>query len=460
MKILITGATGLIGSKLIEKLLANDKYNIAILTRDIERAKSLLTLPIDYFEWNPNANYIDNKALLDVDIIIHLAGENIANKRWSKSVKNKIISSRQGSTQLLLDAIKTSGHTPKKVISASAIGYYGDRRDEQLNEASPKGNGFLADTCAIWENVLHEHSFSSMQTHSLRIGVVLSNQGGALTKMLPFFKYGLGSKLGSGKQYMSWIHIDDLIQQFIFLIEHNIPEKTLNAVTPNPVSNKDFSKALAKTYSMPLIFTIPHFILKTLLGEMSTIILDSQKVSHSKFIDHGFKYQYATLEKSFNHLLQNDVKSEGVIEQFQWFNQSIEEVFNFFSNEKNLERITPDILNFKVLSKSTENIEAGTLINYKLSLHGIPIKWVTKIERFEKNKLFVDTQIKGPYKKWHHTHSFKELKNGTLMKDHIIYKLPFGKLGQLIAGSFVKNDIKKIFTHRKKTMAKILGEKE
>jgi hypothetical protein len=267
--------------------------------------------------------------------------------------------------------------------------------------------------------------------------------------MLPAFKAGIAGKMGSGLQYMSWIHIDDLVSQFIFLIENNGQKDVYNGTAPNPVNNIEFTKTLGSVLKRPTLFPIPATVLKVLFGDMSSILLNGQRVVPLEFQYEGFNFKYENLSEALKNLLIFNISGENVLKQYQWIDRPIDLVFNFFSNESNLEKITPPFLNFKILNKDTPEITTGTKINYRLKLHGIPLFWKSEISNFKKNKTFTDKQLSGPYKKWVHQHDFIICKQGTLIKDEVVYKLPLGFIGRLFAGYFVNKNVKNIFAYRK-----------
>lgn len=449
MKILVTGATGLIGTKLLEELILQGYDDLRILTRNKKKAQSTLSFPVELYEWNPDIGSLEKGALENVDVIFHLAGENIADGRWSQKRKEQIQSSRVLSTKLLIQEIKKLKTPPRKFISSSAVGIYGSSlSDTLLSTKSDLGNDYLAEVCKEWEKMVFDHDIAAMKSHSIRTGVVLSHSGGALPKMLPAFLMGVAGKLGSGKQYMSWIHIDDLVNQFIFLIRNDGKIKAYNGVAPTPVTNQEFTDVLGKVISRPTIFPVPGFVLKAALGEMSDILLKGQRVTPNDFLDEGFTFKFPTIDVALKDLLKFSNNGEVVFKKFLWINKSIPEVFEFFADDKNLEKITPPYLNFKILGKNTDTISEGTLIDYKLKVHGIPLKWKTLITSYKKNQTFTDNQLKGPYSKWVHQHDFIPCKHGTLMKDEVVYKVPMGILGRIVAGPFVKKDVTSIFEYR------------
>ncbi|WP_412471597.1 TIGR01777 family oxidoreductase [Halobacteriovorax sp. RT-1-4] len=455
MGIIITGATGLIGRELIHELAIHGHEDIRVLSRNPEKAQASFNIPIKCFYWDPQKGEVDKDAFNSVDTIIHLAGENIGARRWSKKQKEEIVNSRVLSTRLLVNTINENKTSIKKFISASAIGIYGNRSGDQvLDEQASFGSDFLAKTCIAWEKETERLIDKDILVNHVRTGIVLASNGGALEKMLIPFKLGVAGKLGSGKQMMSWIHLADMVAIYRFLVESDFEESAFNAVAPKAYSNSNFTRVMGKVLKRPTILPAPGFALKIALGEMSTLVLDGQNVYPKNLLDKGYSFKFENLEDALHNL----VGLEKEFKQVQWVERPLDEVFGFFSDEKNLETITPDSLSFKVLGKSTPQIEAGTIIDYQLSLYGLPFKWKTEISSYDQNNEFTDTQLKGPYKKWVHTHGFKVYANGTLMTDNVSYMVPMGQLGSMVAGAFVKKDINKIFNYRSQKLYKIFGE--
>ncbi|MDH4468243.1 MAG: TIGR01777 family oxidoreductase [Bacteriovoracaceae bacterium] len=454
MKILVTGITGLVGKELGKKLVTSG-HEIVAITRDKYKAAMQLPFPCQIVEWDVEKNEFPSEALQGVNTVIHLAGESVGAGRWSEKRKQEILESRQLGTKKLAAAVEkyvqsVGGKNLKTFISASAIGIYGNCGDQEVDETTDPGIGFLAEVVKEWEKPIKELVSKPIRTVSLRIGIVLSRQGGALEKMLPLFTLGFGGVAGNGHQWMSWIHMDDLVDIFVHSITSESVSGVYNAVAPTPSTNRDFSATLAASLLKRLFLPAPSFALKLGLGEMSTLVLEGQKVSSKKIASTGFQFHYPTLDVALKEICAPLANGDHEILAEQWIPQKPEEVFPFFSDEKNLETLTPAYLNFKVLKKSTPKLESGTLIDYGLSLHGIPLKWRSLIELWDPNSKFVDTQLKGPYKKWYHTHYFVPFAGGTLLRDVVHYRVPLGFLGNLFALPKIKSDIKKIFNYRRK----------
>lgn len=302
MNILLTGGTGLVGSVLIKNILKKG-HNVRLLTRRKRNRQG-----VDEYEWDiPNKN-IDPKVFENLDAVIHLAGEGVADKKWSSSQKKKIISSRVESAQLLFDAISRLEKKPTVIVSASGVGYYGiDTGDDLLTEDDAKGDGFLADVVDQWESGIDQFVKLGMRTVKLRIGVVLSANGGALSKMVTPVKLGIGSPLGKGTQQVSWIHIEDLSHLMLEAVENTNLEGVYNAVSSNPVTNAELTKSIGKALGRPVFMpNVPSFVLKLLLGEMSVIVTGGNKVSNEKIKNAGFQFKHENLDETLSQILNKN----------------------------------------------------------------------------------------------------------------------------------------------------------
>lgn len=294
MNILITGGTGFIGKKLITKF---SDFQFTVLTRNIERAKKSLG---DKHTYLTDISQLSHETKFDS--IINLAGEPIADKRWSKQQKEKLQHSRWTTTQDLVGWIKVAKHKPKSFLSGSAIGFYGASESAIFTEASlPQRQDFSSYLCQQWEEVAMSVS-KLTRVVLLRTGVVLAADGGALKKMLLPFKLGLGGKIGSGEQWMSWIHIDDYLNAIKLFIKDETCRGPFNLTAPNPVKNSEFSKILALSLKRPSFMTVPAFLMKFILGEASTLVVDGQKVIPAKLLDRNFSFAFESYTKAINNL--------------------------------------------------------------------------------------------------------------------------------------------------------------
>lgn len=291
MNILITGGTGFIGSALCSRLLEEENNKIVILSRHPEKIKSPIQAIADLNDLK------DNDAF---DVVINLAGEPIANKRWNDKQKHQIFSSRIDITEKLISYFETLENKPKLLISGSAIGYYGiDKTDNAIEEKDNGDNSFSSELCQKWEDVALKAEKLGIRTCLLRTGIVLGKNGGALNKMLPLFKMYLGGRIGNGKQWMSWIHINDLIGIILYCINHDNLKGAVNGTSPNPVTNQVFTKTLGMILKRPTIFPMPALVVKLLMGKMGEeLLLAGKKIRPKKALDAGYIFKYKTLEEA------------------------------------------------------------------------------------------------------------------------------------------------------------------
>ncbi len=292
MKILLTGATGFIGREIVDQLMRQN-HQIVILTRNAESARKKLPFAFEFHAWSPAEALPPRAAFQNVNAVIHLAGEGLADKRWSPAQKQKIRDSRVLGTQNLVQAIQQYCAKPLQAfVSTSAIGYYGaSGSDEPLTENSPAGDGFLAEVCQAWEQAASACT-NAERCAIIRVGVVLGSDGGALAKLLPIFKMGLGGPIGRGQQSFSWIHKSDLAKIFVEALSNGKLKGVINGVAPHPTDNKTFTKVLGHALGRPTLFPVPPIALKLAMGEMSQIVLQSQFVLPKKLIEAGFVFAF------------------------------------------------------------------------------------------------------------------------------------------------------------------------
>ncbi len=295
MKIVISGSSGLIGTQLVAKL-SNSGHEVVRLVRRSPKAGEI--------QWNPKSGTLDASALEGVDAVIHLSGAGIGDKRWSDGYRKEILDSRTDTTALLAKTIASLSRKPSVFLSGSAIGIYGARNDEQLTEVSTHGTGFLAEVCKQWEAAAKPAVDAGVRTVYLRTGIVLSPKGGALKKLLPLFKLGVGGKFGNGKQWQSWISIDDEIGAIEYLLTANV-SGAVNLTAPNPVTNAEFTKVLASVLKRPAIVPVPTFAPKILLGgELADALLfTGQRVIPAALNASGYSFKHTTLESALRSLL-------------------------------------------------------------------------------------------------------------------------------------------------------------
>jgi uncharacterized protein (TIGR01777 family) len=295
MRIAVSGATGLVGSDLVLSLKTRGHQ----VTRIVRAGKA-----DDDVVWDPPSGQMDGANLNGLDAVIHLAGENIAGRRWSAEQKARIRDSRVQGTSLLSDTLAKLPQRPRTLISASAIGFYGDRGDEELTEASSAGTGFLAEVCQEWEDATAAAEKAGIRVVHLRFGVILSAKGGALAKMLTPFRMGVGGRIGSGRQWMSWIAIDDAAGAIIHALTTETLRGPVNGVAPGAVTNQEFTKTVGKVLSRPTIFPMPGFAARLAFGEMADeLLLAGMRVLPKALTHSGYHFLYGDLESALRHLL-------------------------------------------------------------------------------------------------------------------------------------------------------------
>lgn len=301
MKIVVSGSTGLVGSALVPALVARG-HEVVRLVR--KKAAGAVGGNVSEAEWHPERGEIDAAALAACDAAVHLAGENISEGRWTDEKKGRIMESRRQGTRLLAETLARLTPLPRAFVSASAMGYYGDRGDEVLTEESASGKNFVAEVCREWESATEPARAAGVRTVTLRFGIVLSGAGGPLAKMLTPFKLGVGGKIGGGAQYYSWIAIDDAVGVILHALEDESLAGPVNTVSPQPLRNSEFTSILGRVLSRPTVFPVPAFAARLAFGEMADeLLLASARVEPAKLKASGFEFKHPTLEGALRHVL-------------------------------------------------------------------------------------------------------------------------------------------------------------
>ena len=295
MKILVTGASGLVGSALVP-LLRADGHEVARLVRSAPAAGDV--------QWDPDAETLGAESLEGFDGVVHLAGENIASGRWSAEKKRRIRESRVRGTRLLARTLAERQRPPRALVSVSAVGFYGDRGEEELTEDSPAGTGFLSEVCSSWEAATEAVEGKGVRVVHARLGMVLSKRGGALAKMLTPFKLGVGGVIGNGRQYMSWITLDDAAAALAHLLAADTVTGPVNVVAPAPVTNREFTATLGRALRRPAVFPVPGFMARLAFGEMAeALLLASARVKPEKLLGSGYAFRHGSLTEGLRHVL-------------------------------------------------------------------------------------------------------------------------------------------------------------
>ena len=385
------------------------------------------------------------------DAVVHLAGESV-DGRWTGRKKAEIERSRVEGTRTLVNVIGQLERKPRVLVSASAAGYYGDRGDEPLFEHSAPGGDFLARVCTAWERETAAASGLGVRTVMLRTGIVLG-RGGALSKMKTPFAFGVGGPLGNGRQFVPWIHLDDMVAMYVESIENESLRGPVNAVTPDYALSARVSQAIGSAMRRPSLAPAPAFALRAVLGEFAGTVLASQLVIPAKMQAAGFQWMHPHLEEALQSILNpaRRVRSVHTFTSEQFVPAPLQTVFEFFSDAGNLEAITPPSLRFSMRSKP-DSLAQGSVIEYRLKVHGIPISWKTMISAWDPPYRFADVQLHGPYALWEHEHTFTPAEGGVRIGDRVRFALPFAPFGSL-AAPLVRKDIASIFAHRAKVIA-------
>ncbi|MDE2687995.1 MAG: TIGR01777 family oxidoreductase [Chloroflexota bacterium] len=297
MKVVVGGSSGLIGAALVRRL-QSDGHDVLRLVRRAPTAP-------DEAEWDPVGGSIDAGALAGVDAVVHLGGASITGQRWDAAYKQMIRDSRVNSTRLLSETIAGFQPKPSVFLCASALGYYGDMKDEIATENTPKGRGFLADVTAEWEAATVSASDAGIRVCNMRIGVVLSKDGDLPRRMLAPFKMGLGGKLGNGKQYMSWVHIDDVVGGFVHALDRPSLEGPVNLSVPNATTNREFTRALARAVKRPAMFIVPKFALRIAMGEAAQFATESTRMYPLKLSQSGYRFQWEDIDLALRDILRD-----------------------------------------------------------------------------------------------------------------------------------------------------------
>jgi uncharacterized protein (TIGR01777 family) len=480
MKILVTGATGFIGRALVSRLL-RDGHHVVAWVRSPGRAASQLGADVELLEMEDDDHAGDGDdrlvaALSRSDAVINLAGESLIGRRWTERRRRSLKESRVGLTARLVRGMEASSSKPGVMISASGIGYYGDRGDELLDESSGPGSGFLASLSAGWEQAASEAERLGVRVVRLRIGTVLGPEGGALYALSRLFRWGLGGRLGSGRQQMAWIHLHDLVEVIVAaLVEHRY-RGAVNAIAPNPVSNRELTRELGRVLGRWTPLAVPSLVLGLVLGRAATVLLSSQRAVPAMLQQLGFSFRFTELRLALDDIFDparepsiQSIRGRGaqglggrprhLLLQTTVLDAPVEQVFPFFSRAHNLGLLTPAWMRFQIIGDAPLTPEAGSRIDYRLKLGPFRVRWRTEITEHEPGRRFVDRQRRGPYRLWHHEHRFMPEADGSLtrMEDRVHYSLPLGVIGSVVHRLIVAPMLRRIFAYRTSAIALRFG---
>ena len=477
MNIVMTGATGFVGRAALLRLL-RDGHHITAWVRSPARARSTLGAEVDLIDAAGGTPALQ-RAVAGADAIVNLAGEPVLPRRWTARRRAALIHSRVGLTEQLAGAARAAPRPPRVLISASAVGYYGDRGSEPLDEHSPPGTGFLADLCARWEAAAQVAAQAGTRVAMLRLGMVLGPGSRTLQAMAPLFRAGLGGPIGTGAQYVPWIHIDDAVELIARALTDPGLAGPINAVAPQAVTNRDLAATLGRVLGRPAVLPVPRPLLRLALGQASTLLTNSARVLPRRAQEHGIPFRMGRLDQTLAHSLGHIGSCEiGPVEhqprtpylqhrraryllrQVTVIPAPIDQVFDFFARAENLSILTPPSMSFRIITPTPIDMAPGTAIDYRIALGPVPMRWRTVIEKWEPGKAFVDAQHRGPYHAWWHEHVFEADGDRTIISDRVYYAPPLGLLGRLANQLFVAPMLRRIFAFRSAAVALRFGHPE
>jgi uncharacterized protein (TIGR01777 family) len=456
MNVLVIGATGFIGRALVLRLL-RDGHHVTCHVRRLGPARGLLGGEVEL---------TTELAVDGQDAVLSFAGAPLIG-RWTAERRKEVTDSRVGLTRRLVDAIAAARKRPSVLVSASAVGYYGDRGDEELDEDAPAATDFAAELCRAWEDEVARAAPLGLRVACLRIGIVLGPEGGFMAKVAPSVRAGLGAVLGSGDQWVPWAHLHDVVEVAAQALADGRFRGPINVVAPAPVRNRELLAAMGKQLRRPVLLRVPAFALRLALGESAGTILGGQRVRPRRLRELGFRFRFAALEDALRDLLAPEgaatigppgelpqsayLRERGarrVLRQTLLLDAPLDEVFTFFSNAENLGALTPPGTSFDIRSPTPIEMRVGTTIDYTIRVGVLPIRWRTTIEKWEPGRVFIDSQAFGPYRSWWHEHHFRAMGQSTVVEDRVYYSVPLGPLGSIVDRLFVARKLKRIFQFR------------
>lgn len=470
MRVLVTGATGFVGRALVP-VLRREGHSVVAWVRSEMRARARLGAEIETVDARSGIEALTS-ALEQCDAVINLAGEPILGGRWTAARRESLRDSRVGFTENLVRALAASRRRPRVLVSGSAVGYYGDRADEILKEDAARGSGFLADLCRDWEAAARKAEDLGLRVVTIRTGVVLGRDGGALAQMLLPFRLGLGGPVGPGRQYLPWIHLHDLVAMIASALVDKRMRGPINGVGPAPATSRDFAKALGRALRRPAFLPTPALALRLIFGQAAEVLLGSQRVVPAALGLLGFTFAFPTLDAALADVLGGAQVVIGPVSapidprgseagrryldtrrptrelrMTTTVKAPLDETFMFFSMADNLGLLTPAAMRFAITGRTRE-VGENTAIDYRLRIASVPLSWRSRIVNWTPGSLFVDLQEKGPYRSWWHEHSFRAAGSSTVMEDRVCYAPPLGVLGPLADHLFIAPTLRRIFQYR------------
>lgn len=459
LRVLVTGATGFIGRALVPRLHGNG-HSVVAWVRSEDRARSQLGADVDVLALDAGPAALVS-ALGRCDAVVNLAGAPIVGRRWTAARRRILEDSRVGLTERLVHAMQVARPRPATLVSASAVGYYGDRAGDLLTESSPAGDDFLARLGQRWEAAAQEAEALGVRVVRLRTGIVLGRAGGALASMLPAFRLGLGGPIGAGTQYVPWIHLHDLATIVATALVDDRYQGPVNAVAPAQTTSRELAHALGRAVGRPAVVPVPAVALHAVLGPAASVLLDSQRVVPHALQQQQFPFKFPSLDAALDDIVNGaritiapasarpagaeaaryELRTRTVIDA------PLDDAFAFFSRAANLGLITPADMQFTIQGPIPP-MAPGATIDYRIRIGPVPLRWRTRIAVWEPGRRFVDVQEVGPYRLWWHEHVFHADGGRTVMDDRVLYTPPFGLLGRIANRFLIAPAVKRIFQYR------------
>ena len=468
MRVLVTGATGFIGRALVPAL-RREGHTVSVAARSQARARARLGAEVTVVGDSLEAL---TTAAGRCDAVVNLAGEPILGRRWTAARRRQLRHSRVSGTRTLVQAIANAPARPRVLVSGSAVGYYGDRGEQTLDESAAPATGFLAVLCQDWEAAATDAERLGLRVVRLRTGVVLGRDGGALAQMMLPFRLGIGGPIGSGRQYVPWIHLHDVVDIITTALGDERFSGPINAVAPRPVTSREFASALGRALGRPAIIPVPALALRALFGAAATVLFGGQRADAAVLRRLEFPFAFPTIEGALADIIGGapvqvsrltaspasaaDAASRRYLATFRpeyelrtttTVHASLDETFQFFSRAENLGMLTPDGMKFAIRGDAPP-IGDGVTIDYRLRIGPMPIRWQSRIVAWRPDVEFVDLQERGPYRCWWHQHSFARDGASTIMADRVCYSPPLGFVGRLANRLFIVPALRRIFQYR------------
>ena len=459
MRILIAGATGFIGRALVPRL-QRDGHTVVAWVRSETRALALLGADVDVVSISAGHDALV-AALSHCDAVVNLTGETILGRRWTPARRAVLRASRIDVTAQLVNAIEAASARPRVLVSGSAVGYYGDRGDEVLDEMSSSRDDFLSQLCREWEAAAERATTLGLRVVVLRTGVVLGRSGGALAQMLPPFKAGVGGPIGSGRQYFAWIHLHDLVNLIAVALQDERYASAVNAVAPEAVTSRTFARTLGRALRRPAILPTPTLALRTIFGESAVVVLASQRVDPALARRLGFVWQFPSLDAALRDIVRNDAvtisrlptpspgatRATHLLATSTPVAASADDVFSFFSKPANAGLMMPATMQFRLVGAVPALSESVT-IDCQFRVGPMQVRWRTRVVAWDPPRSFAGVQELGPYRAWRHEHVFMSHNGGTTVKEHVYYAPPLGALAGVLNRLFIARSLRSLFRYR------------